>query len=294
MVDEPPALRYLISSMRRWLPFLLLAFGLAVPASHAAPRRTVAITIATANLSDNTTQAYDAPGIRILQALDPDIVGIQEFNYRLGTSQDLVHRLFGNGYHFSREKGGARLPNGIISRYPITAFGQWDDPYVQNRNFAWATIAIPGPKPLHVVSVHLVQNRAALRIPQARLLLKLIRQQFPEDDYVVLCGDLNVSTRHAGALAELTAWFVDDPHPADQEGNPNTNANRSRPYDFVLPNPALAPYHVPTVLAGQKFPGGLVFDSRLWNPPPPPAEWEDTSLDMQHLPVMKTFRIPLH
>jgi endonuclease/exonuclease/phosphatase family metal-dependent hydrolase len=280
--------------MRRhvhWLcGFLLWA---AVCSSDAAARAAISITVVSANLSDNTSQAYTDPGIRLLQALDPDIVGIQEFNYKEGTSKDLVHRIFGPGYHFAREKGGARLPNGIISRYPIVAFGQWEDPYVGNRTFAWATIAIPGPRPLHVVSVHLVQNRAERRLPEARLLLKLIRKQFPEDDYVVLCGDLNVNTRESAALAELTRWFVDSHHPADQEGNKNTNAGRTRPYDFVLPNPALAKYHAPTVLAGKNFPDGLVFDTRLWNPPPPPAEWEDSSRDMQHMPVMKTYRIPL-
>lgn len=251
------------------------------------------LTIATANLSDNTSQAYEEPGIRILQALRPDIVGIQEFNYKDGTSQDLAHRIFGTDYHFAREKGGARLPNGILSRYPILAHGQWTDPYVLNRTFAWATIGIPGAKPLHVVSVHLVQNRADRRIPEARHLLQLIRDSFPEDDYVVLCGDFNIPTREAKALAELTQWFVDVHHPADQEGNKNTSANRTRPYDFVLPNPALARHHVPTVLGGTEFPDGLIFDTRLWNPPPAPAEWEDTSRDMQHLPVMKTFQIPL-
>jgi endonuclease/exonuclease/phosphatase family metal-dependent hydrolase len=271
---------------RRIFISLLCSVAVAGGASHT-------FTIATANLSDSTSQAYEDPGIRILQALAPDIVGIQEFNYKLGTTQDLVQRLFGPGRHFSREKGGARLPTGIISKYPITAFGQWDDPYVANRNFSWATLAIPGPVPLHVVSVHLVQNRAALRIPQARLLLQLIRKQFPENDYVVLCGDFNVSTRHAEALAELTRWFVDDPRPADQAGNENTTARRTRPYDFVLANPALARHHVPTVLAGETFPNGLVFDTRLWTPPPPPAEWEDSSRNMQHMPVLKTFRIPL-
>ena len=53
------------------------------------------------------------------------------------------------------------------------------------------------------------------------------------------------------------------------------------------------PENAPTELGGQKFPAGLVFDSRLWNPLPPPAEWEDTARDLQHLPVMKTFRVPL-
>ena len=273
------------------LAVLIVAF--ASIALGAPEREAVSITITSANLSDNTSQAYEAPGIRILQTLQPDVLAIQEFNYRAGTSQDLVRRIFGPAYDFAREKGGARLPNGIISRYPILAFGQWEDPYVQNRQFAWATIGIPGPKRLHVVSVHLVQNRSERRIPEARHLLRLIRKQFPEDDYVVLCGDFNVATRESEALAELTQWFVDSRHPADQHGNKNTNAARNRPYDFVLPNPTLAPYHVPTVLGGEKFSDGLVFDSRLWNPPPPPAEWEDSGRDMQHLPVMKTFRIPL-
>ena len=277
--------------MLRWFHLTaLLAIAAGPP---AAARSALAVTIATANLSDNTSQAYEAPGIRILQALRPDVVAIQEFNYKSGNSQDLVRHVFGPGYQFAREKGGVRLPNGVISRYPIVAQGQWDDPYVLNRRFFWATLAIPGPKPLHVVSVHLVQNRAERRTPEARHLLRLIRKQFPEDDYVVLCGDFNVNSRDAEALGVLTAWFVDDPHPADQEGNKNTNASRSKPYDFVLPNPALAPHHAPTVLYGTEFPGGLVFDTRLWNPPPPPAEWEDTARDMQHLPVMKTFRIPL-
>lgn len=270
---------------------ILLAGG-ARSAAAAARNPAVELTIATANLSDNVTQAYDEPGIRILQALQPDILAIQEFNYRLGTSQDLARRLCGADCHFAREIGGVRLPNGVISRYPIREYGQWEDPYVQNRRFFWATVAIPGPKPLHVVSVHLVQNRAERRIPEARYLLKLIRQRFPEDDYVVLCGDLNVNTRESEALAELTKWFVDDRQPADQEGNKNTNAARTRPYDFVLPNPALARCHVPTRLGGQEFLDGLVFDSRLWSPPPKPAEWEDSARDLQHHPVLKTFRIP--
>ena len=269
--------------------FCLLAASLCL---GAPARSAVSITIASANLSDSTSQAYEEPGIRLLQALKPDVVAIQEFNYRSGNSQDLVRKIFGPSYHFAREKGGARLPNGVISHYPVVAFGQWEDPYVANRKFAWATLQIPGPKPLHVVSVHLVQNHSERRGPEARHLLKLIREKFPDDDYVVLCGDLNVATRDSTALAELTKWFDDSAQPADQQGNKNTNANRNRPYDFVLPNPALAQHHAPTVLLGEKFPDGLVFDTRLWNPLPPPAEWEDTTRNLQHLPVMKTFRIP--
>ena len=278
--------------MRRCLPILICLLA-GVLGAGATPPKWATFTIATANLSDNTSQAYGAAGIRILQALQPDVLAIQEYNYKLGTSKDLAQRLFGPGFHFAREKGGARLPNGVMSRYPIVAFGQWEDPYVGNRSFFWATVQIPGPKPLHVVSVHLVQNHSERRLPEARHLLELIRKQFPEGDYVALCGDFNVATRDSAALAALTNWFDDSAQPVDQAGNKNTNASRNRPYDYVLPNPALAPYHAPTVLGGQKFPAGLVFDSRLWNPLPPPAEWEDTARDLQHLPVMKTFRVPL-
>lgn len=276
-------------------PFqIVFIFLLGTAVGFGTPEpQTVSIAIASANLSDNVSQAYDAPGIRILQALRPDVVALQEFNYKAGTSQDLVRKLFGPDFHFAREKGGARLPNGIISRWPIVASGQWEDPYVGNRSFAWATLAIPGPKPLHVVSVHLVQNHAERRGPEARHLLELIRAHFPADDYLALCGDFNVATRQSEALAELTQWFVDDHRPADQKGNENTNANRNRPYDFVLPNPVLAQCHAPTVLDGLTFPAGLVFDSRLWSPPPAPAEWDDSAKSMQHLPVLKTYRIPL-
>ncbi|NLG34175.1 MAG: endonuclease/exonuclease/phosphatase family protein [Lentisphaerae bacterium] len=250
------------------------------------------ITIATANLSNNTSQTYEDPGIRILQALRPDILAIQEFRCPSGSPEDLARRLFGPDVHFHREKG-ARLPNGIISRFPILAAGQWHDPHVRNRDFAWATLDIPGPKPLHVVSVHLLQTRAADRPPQARLLLDLIRRHFPATDYVVLCGDLNISSRRAEAFTVLAAELDDSRQPVDQNGNPNTNAERNRPYDVVLPNPELAQHHAPTRLGSLVFPDGLVFDTRLWDPPPPPAEWGDTARDMQHLPVMKTFRIPL-
>ena len=166
----------------RWLAWLGVAAALALGGTAgAAPRGTIQVTVASANLSDNTTQAYDDAGIRILKALKPYIVGIQEFNYRKGNAADLVYELFGPGYHFTRERGGARLPNGVISRWPILESGQWDDPYIQNRNFGWATVAIPGPKPLHVVSVHLASNRRDLRALQARFLTRRIEETFGKD-----------------------------------------------------------------------------------------------------------------
>ncbi len=265
-----------------------------ISSARGAPRW-LTFTIATANLSDSTTQAYRDSGIRHLQALDPDILAIQEFNYQGGTTADLVHRMFpANDRDFCRERGGARLPNGVVSRFPIVAWGQWEDPYVKNRQLFWATVRLPGGTKLHVVSVHLVQNRANRRIPEADYLVQCIREKFPRNDYIVLCGDLNTSGRETGVMAVLGRIFDLVRVPADQRGNPNTNTPRTHPYDVVLPNRALARYEVPTILAGQTFPDGLVFDTRLWARPPPPARRGDSDSNLQHLPVLKTFRIPVN
>jgi len=44
----------------------------------------------------------------------------------------------------------------------IVEAGEWDDPRVGNRDFAWARIDIPGPVDLWAVSVHFPMVPAAL------------------------------------------------------------------------------------------------------------------------------------
>ena len=39
------------------------------------------VRIAASNLSSGSAQAYEAPGIRIVQGLRPDIIAMQEFNF---------------------------------------------------------------------------------------------------------------------------------------------------------------------------------------------------------------------
>ena len=73
---------------------MLAAAAVWCAAAGAAPKKWVSFTVASANLSDNDTQAYGGAGIRMLQALDPDVIGIQEFNYKEGTTADLVRRMF--------------------------------------------------------------------------------------------------------------------------------------------------------------------------------------------------------
>jgi len=79
---------------------------------------------------------------------------IQELNYGDNSAtaiRSFVNTAFGSSFSSYRE-AGAPIPNGVISRWPIVASGEWDDPYVTNRDFAYARIDIPGPKDLWVVS----------------------------------------------------------------------------------------------------------------------------------------------
>src|SRR5262245_25960649 len=122
-----------------------------------------------ANLSSGNNQRYETPGQNILKALAPDVVAIQEFNvsnsFGINTSaalSNMVATTFGPGFVFFRETGYS-IPNGIISRYPILASGQWidSDTGVNDRGFAWARIDLPGTNDLYVVSVHLKASVAA-------------------------------------------------------------------------------------------------------------------------------------
>jgi len=116
------------------------------------------VRIMAANITSGNSQSYEAPGIRIFQGLKPDIVAIQEFQVAGGSSSNdlrtLVDTAFGSEFSFYCEPNTG-IPNGIVSRWPILAAGVWDDPFLTDRDFAWARINIPGTNDLYVVSVHL-------------------------------------------------------------------------------------------------------------------------------------------
>ena len=89
--------------------------------------------------------------------------------------------------------------------------------------------------------------------------------------------------------------MVPDPPPVDGHGIPATNAPRNRPYDWVLAGPTLDKLAVPVKLAGQEFPHGLVFDSRVFEPLAklPPVQPGDSALPMmQHMAVVRDFLVP--
>ncbi len=247
--------------------------------------------IMSANLTSGQTQVYRDPAQRLFQGLLPDVVAIQEFNVTNVSRRAFVDSHFGTNFSFMVEPVAGAIPNGIISRWPIVASGEWADPYVSNRDFAWATIDIPGPRMLHVVSAHLyASGTPGDRNAEAQILVQQIQSEFPPDDYIVVAGDLNTETRTEAAILTLTAVVSDGIQPADQLGNRNTNRGRTRPLDYVLPNSKLETWHTPLPAGGLVFTNGIVFDSRLWASPPYPIQTNDAdALNMQHMPVAKLF-----
>ncbi|MCP3064250.1 lamin tail domain-containing protein [Myxococcus sp. K38C18041901] len=259
----------------------------------------VRLRLMAANLSSGNGQDYDpGHGLRIFQGTDADIVMIQEFNYKTDSAADIrsfVDTAFGPGFSYYRESG-AQIPNGIISRYPIIASGEWDDPQVSNRDFAWARIDIPGPKDLWAVSVHLLTANASTRNTEAVSLVSRIQANIPAGDYLVIGGDLNTGSRSESAFGTLSQVVnTASPYPADRNGNTNTNAGRNSPYDHVLVDSDLRPYQTAVVIGGSSFANGLVVDTRVYSPIgelSPALSGDSGASGMQHMGVIKDFLIP--
>lgn len=264
-----------------------------------AEAQTTRVRLMAANISSGNNQGYDAGhGTRIFQGTDPDIVMIQEFNYgdnSQTTLQNWVTSTFGAGFTFYRE-GGAQIPNGIISRYPIKASGEWDDVSVTNRDFAWARIDVPGNKDLWAISVHFLTTSASLRNTEATNLRTFIQNNVPAGDFVVIGGDYNTSTRSEACFSTLSSIVsTASPYPADKNGNTNTNASRAKPYDHVLVSSNLRTYQTSTIIGSSTFANGLVLDTRVYTPISeiaPALTADSGSTNMQHMAIIKDFLLP--
>ena len=259
----------------------------------------VRVRLMAANTTSGTLQSYDpGHGIRIFQGTKPDVVLIQEFNYGDNSAtaiRGFVDTTFGSTFHYYRE-GGATIANGVISRWPILAAGEWDDPYVANRDFAWARIDVPGPKDLWVVSVHLLTADATTRNNEANSLVSQIKANIPTGDYLVIGGDFNTDSRSESCFSTFSQVVTtSSPYPADKNGNGNTNASRGKPYDHVLVDADLRAYQTATVIGSSSFSAGLVVDTRVYSPLSdisPALSGDSAATNMQHMAVIKDFLIP--
>lgn len=257
------------------------------------------VRIMAANTTSGNAQSYDpGEGIRMFQAIKPDIALVQEMNYKTNTTADIhafVTTAFGAEYQYFRESN-AQIPNGVVSRYPIVTSGAWADPIVSNRSFAYAKIDVPGGHPLWAVSVHFVTSNASTRNTECTSLDARLAANVAAGEYVIVGGDFNTDARTEPCLTTLSATLsTAAPYPADQNGNTNTNASRSKPYDWLLADPVLTGQLVPTVLGASSYPQGLVLDSRVYTPltEVAPVQQEDSAgTNLQHMPVVRDFRLP--
>lgn len=208
--------------------------------------------------------------------------------------ESIVDETFGVGFYVHRERG-AQIPNGVVSRWPIKESGVWEDSECPNRELVWARIDVPGAVDLWAVSVHFLTRDAATRDREGRELAARLREHVPPADYLVVGGDLNTKSADEPVLRTLGELVSTRRLPADARGRTGTNASRRRPYDWVLPDADLEAFHVPVEIGGQRYPEGLVFDSRVFGAlkAVAPARKSDSAADqMQHMAVVKDFLIP--
>jgi len=292
---------YLIRA--RLVRSFLFASLLTIAFRASLAQSNLAIRVMAANTTSGNNQSYEAAGIRIFQGLKPDVVAIQEFKYNASSASNelrqLVNTAFGTNFHFYCEPSG-NIPNGVVSRWPILAAGSWDDPFVNDRGFAWARIDLPGSNDLYIVSVHLYgSGSTGDRNVEAAIIKAHVQTNFPAGAWVVIGGDMNTDTRSEAAIGTFETFLSDSPIPDDNglpTPNQNTSEPRSKPYDYVLPSFSLANHLTPVVLASHTLTNGLVFDSAAYKPlsDVAPVLIGDSHVSgMQHMAVVKDFLIPV-
>ncbi len=267
------------------------------------------VRIVAANLTSGRHQSYDpGHGSRIMQSAHPDVVALQEFNYKDNSPvafDEFVKNTFGQGYSYYRETNPKyKIPNGIVSRYPISESGSWPSPLMPDRGFAWAKIKLPTGQDLWVISVHLSTKSATNRKIEAEALLEQIKKKIPAGALLTIAGDMNIKGDKEYALDVLSAVAGEKHQPTDPHGNRFTNKPRSKLYDRILVSPTLDAFHVPVELdLGTSdpdpvknkavFPHGLVYDTRVMKQLPPPALADDSDAEnMQHMMIVQDFMIP--
>jgi endonuclease/exonuclease/phosphatase family metal-dependent hydrolase len=266
------------------------------------------IRIVAANVSSENFQNYDpGHGIRILQALLPDIVLVQEMSYL--SNSDANYKTFSNLIvgtdYYSLDSAGFEIPNGVISKWPILSSGYWDDPSLTNRELFWAVVDLPGDVDLFVISVHLHTSPNSDQVAAAGVIVDKVKTHkliYPGKFYYVVGGDFNGTASVSTSGFGMDGTFsINDPFPEDDNGNSNTNAPRSSHYDFILTDSTMSSFQVPVVfesnVAGPQrtYVDGFVFDTRtftqsLLNNYFSPALVSDSDApSMQHMAVVKDY-----
>ncbi len=284
---------------RNYDPVVVTVVDAQAPTQAELNRRSEVIRIMAANITAGSAQSYDTgEGIRIFKGLKPDIVLIQEFNYKKGTISDFVKKAFGEDYSYVRGKGD--IPNGIISRYPIIQSGAWESNRVTNRQWDWAVIDIPGDRELLAVSVHLHTSDNTTEMGPLRTKIDKKIDSDRKDYYVVIGGDFNQPKwnpiRSNFGSAFTVGKAVSD-WPMDQLGDVTTNAKRAKQYDYLLCSFDFCKLETPTVIGSHSYSKGHVVDSRVYGKKnelkdiDPVQAKDSNATNMQHMAVVRDFEV---
>lgn len=281
---------------REYDPVIVTVIDTDAPA-ETPNAETVHLRIMAGNITSGNGQSYDqGHGARIFKGLKPDIVLIQEFNYKKGTIADFVKDTFGEDFSYSRGEG--KIPNGVISRYPITSSGSWTSNMVSDRKWDWAVIDIPGDRDLLAVSVHLYTSGNTQEMGPLRAQIDKKITKDDRDYYVVIGGDFNQVNwgpirQNFGSLFSVGKTASD--FPIDQNGKYTTNAKRVKQYDYLLCSMDFCKFETPTVIGERSYPKGHVVDTRVYNAKNElatiaPAQAKDSgATNMQHMAVVRDF-----
>ncbi len=274
----------------------------------------IKIRIVAGNITSGNKQSYDpGHGIRIFQALKPDIALVQEMNYKNNSDSDyknFAQQIVGTNC-YAIDDADYQIPNGVVSKYPITSHGYWKDPKINNRALMWAVVDIPGDTDIFAVSVHLHTKPTTDQTTAAKVIvdeIAKIKEKNPGKYYYVVGGDFNGPTAvSSDGFGKNNTFYVGGPHPVDENGDEETNANGSNQYDFVLADYPLHEFQVPVVYYSNEdstktkcYENGLVFDTRVYSQSVldeyfSPAETGDSGASqMQHMAVVKDFLIEVN
>jgi endonuclease/exonuclease/phosphatase family metal-dependent hydrolase len=256
------------------------------------------VRIVAGNVTTGKKQKYDeGEGIRILQALKPDVALLQEVNYLSNSRADIQAfstKALGAEFTYFREDG-QQIPNAVFSRFPIEASGRWADALAPNRGFVWAKIKLPNDHALWAVSVHLLTANDTTRANEAAAIVTELKKVAAPTDFIVVGGDFNTQVREEPCIKTFSELLdTNAPHPSDQAGNEGTNALRTKPYDWVLVNGPLKEKQIPTTIGSAKRDSGFVFDTRTFSPITealPAISTDSAGENMQHMAVVKDFAL---
>ncbi len=272
-----------------------------------APGSKLKIRFMAANTTSGNYSSYEEPGIRIFQAMKPDIVMLNEFNSYTDTvlkTQDrraFVDAAFGPEYYYATgaySTTSSGKCNGFVSRWPIVETGYWysNITSIQDRAWDWAIVDLPGDRDLLVVSVHLHTSDNGQEMPV--LAQRIAEKMEGHNYYFVMGGDFNTKNRNAAVTNFSSIAVVGPNYPVDQKGSAATNLKRAYPYDWVIMNEALDQYEVPVVIGQHSYPDGHVFDSRVYDDlgeldDVVPVQAGDSKVNgMQHMPVIRDVELP--